>query len=75
MPRHGKNKEVSRGDVEECLAILAAIIARDGPYQLIPLFMRLEDELERLDKEDRAYERALKGSTKHRAIRYRRICS
>ena len=49
---------VSEGDLREALTVAAQIVARDGPAYL-PVFLRLEAELQKIDQRASALDRAL----------------
>lgn len=49
---------VQRKELELALHVAAQIVARDGRV-FLPIFMRLEREIEKLADEDRPYQRAL----------------
>lgn len=60
--------QVDRADLEAALGIAAQLVARDGP-KFLPIFLRLESEVEALDGQRSALDRALAAARQAGKIR------
>lgn len=61
MPRPWKpGQKITPDTLRDCLDILAKVIGRKGGEKYVPLYLRIERELETIQEQQSAYQRILR---------------
>ena len=61
MPRPWKpGQKITPDTLRDCLDILAKVIGRKGGEKYVPLYLRIERELETMQEQQSAYQRILR---------------